>query len=155
MEKMVLEEEIVIVGAGIAGLATAIALKRVGIRALVLERSDGLRVSGAALTLAPNAWLALDALGVAHKLTPLYAVREKYDFYSFIFLLYHLFLSSSSSSSFFLSTRKMFIQKQILFRNYKNCCDYYKLMFLFVTRMCITNVATGVVQEVSLIRNNR
>ncbi|RVW24764.1 Monooxygenase 2 [Vitis vinifera] len=97
MEKMVLEEEIVIVGAGIAGLATAIALKRVGIRALVLERSDGLRVSGAALTLAPNAWLALDALGVAHKLTPLYAVREK---------------------------------------------------------MCITNVATGVVQEVSLIRNN-
>ena len=106
MEKMVLEEEIVIVGAGIAGLATAIALKRVGIRALVLERSDGLRVSGAALTLAPNAWLALDALGVAHKLTPLYAVREKYDFYSFIFLLYHLFLSSSSSSSFFFINKK-------------------------------------------------
>ncbi|KAJ9703941.1 hypothetical protein PVL29_005287 [Vitis rotundifolia] len=98
MEKMVLEEEIVIVGAGIAGLATAVALKRVGIRALVLERSDGLRVSGAALTLAPNALLALDALGVAHKLTPRYAVREK---------------------------------------------------------TCVTNVATGAVQEVSLIRNNR
>ncbi|KAJ9703938.1 hypothetical protein PVL29_005284 [Vitis rotundifolia] len=74
---MVLEEEIVIVGAGIAGLATAVALKRVGIRALVLEKSDGLRATGAILFLVPNAWLALDALGVAHKLTPRYAVRKK------------------------------------------------------------------------------
>ena len=83
---MVMEEEIVIVGAGIAGLATAVALRRVGIRALVLERSDRLRASGAALTLGPNAWLALDALGVAQKLTPRYPVRQKYGFYSFIFL---------------------------------------------------------------------
>ncbi|XP_057972810.1 monooxygenase 2-like [Malania oleifera] len=66
------EEEVVIVGAGIAGLATAVALKRVGVRCLVLERSEGLRATGAALTLFPNAWLALDALGVAHKLTPRY-----------------------------------------------------------------------------------
>ncbi|WCJ31661.1 FAD/NAD(P)-binding oxidoreductase family protein [Euphorbia peplus] len=65
-------EDVVIVGAGIAGLATAVALKRVGIRALVLERADKLRVSGAALNLAPNAWIALDALGVSHKLFSLY-----------------------------------------------------------------------------------
>ncbi|KAJ9703943.1 hypothetical protein PVL29_005289 [Vitis rotundifolia] len=77
MEKMVLEEQIVIVGAGVAGPATALSLKRVGIRGLVLERSDGLRASGTGLTLGPNAWLALDALGVAHKLTPLYPVRNK------------------------------------------------------------------------------
>ena len=97
---MVMEEEIVIVGAGIAGLATAVALRRVGIRALVLERSDCLRASGAALTLGPNAWLALDALGVAHKLTPRYPVRQKYGFYSFIFLLISLefFLSSMQLS---------------------------------------------------------
>ncbi|KAK9271847.1 hypothetical protein L1049_002212 [Liquidambar formosana] len=69
----VAEEEVVIVGAGIAGLATALALKRVGIRALVLERSDGLRTTGAAIGLFPNAWLALDALGVSHKLTSIYA----------------------------------------------------------------------------------
>ncbi|EXB36912.1 3-hydroxybenzoate 6-hydroxylase 1 [Morus notabilis] len=62
-------EEVVIVGAGIAGLATAVALKRVGIKALVLERWDGLRATGAALSLLPNAWRALDALGVSHKLT--------------------------------------------------------------------------------------
>jgi 2-polyprenyl-6-methoxyphenol hydroxylase-like FAD-dependent oxidoreductase len=70
---MEMMEDVVIVGAGIAGLATAVALKRVGVRALVLERSEGLRATGAALTLFPNAWLALDALGVSHKLTPIYA----------------------------------------------------------------------------------
>ncbi|EXB36910.1 3-hydroxybenzoate 6-hydroxylase 1 [Morus notabilis] len=69
---MEIVEEVVIVGAGIAGLATAVALKRVGIKALILERSDGLRATGAALTLFPNAWRALDALGVSHKLTPIY-----------------------------------------------------------------------------------
>ncbi|PON83518.1 FAD/NAD(P)-binding domain containing protein [Trema orientale] len=69
--------DIVIVGAGIAGLATAVALKRVGVKALVLERSDELRAAGAALTLFPNAWLALDALGVSHKLTSIYAPSIK------------------------------------------------------------------------------
>ncbi|PKI41667.1 hypothetical protein CRG98_037974 [Punica granatum] len=71
-----MEEEVVIVGAGIGGLATAVALKRVGVRALVLERAAELRATGAALTLFPNAWLALDALGVADKLTALYAPIE-------------------------------------------------------------------------------
>ena len=71
-EEMELMEDVVIVGAGIAGLATAVALKRVGVRALVLERSEGLRATGTALTLSPNAWLALDALGVSHKLTRIY-----------------------------------------------------------------------------------
>ncbi|XXG64669.1 hypothetical protein AAC387_Pa05g2558 [Persea americana] len=65
--------DVVIVGGGIAGLATALGLKRVGIRAMVLERSHELRATGAALILAPNAWRALDALGVAHKLIPLYS----------------------------------------------------------------------------------
>ena len=81
----------VVVGAGIAGLATAVALRRVGIKALVLERSDGLRATGAALTLFPNAWRALDALGVAHKLTPLYAARKKYDLF---FLSIYFYISS-------------------------------------------------------------
>ncbi|XP_050292491.1 monooxygenase 2-like isoform X1 [Quercus robur] len=63
------EHDVVIVGAGIAGLATAIALERVGVKALVLEKSEGLRAIGAAIGLHQNAWLALEALGVAHKLT--------------------------------------------------------------------------------------
>ncbi|KAG6793180.1 hypothetical protein POTOM_002373 [Populus tomentosa] len=70
--EMEMTEDVVIVGAGIAGLATAVALKRVGVRALVLERSQGLRSTGAAISLFPNAWLALDALGVSHKLTRIY-----------------------------------------------------------------------------------
>ncbi|EEF32314.1 monoxygenase, putative [Ricinus communis] len=70
---MEIMEGVVIVGGGIAGVATAVALKRVGVRALVLEKSDGLRATGAGLTLMPNAWLALDALGVSHKLIPLYS----------------------------------------------------------------------------------
>ena len=70
---MEMVEDVVIIGAGIAGLATAVALKRVGIHALVLERFDGLRATGAALTLFPNAWLALNALGVSHNLSTFYA----------------------------------------------------------------------------------
>ncbi|KAF8011889.1 hypothetical protein BT93_I0120 [Corymbia citriodora subsp. variegata] len=70
-------EEVVIVGAGIAGLATAVALKRVGVRALVLEKSHELRATGAALGLYPNAWVALEALGVSDKLTVLYAPFER------------------------------------------------------------------------------
>ncbi|ESR41110.1 FAD binding 3 domain-containing protein [Citrus sinensis] len=66
------EKDVVIIGAGIAGLATALALKRLGIKPLVLEKSDGLRGTGAAINFAPNAWLALDALGVSHKLASIY-----------------------------------------------------------------------------------
>ncbi|XP_030543751.1 monooxygenase 2-like [Rhodamnia argentea] len=70
-------EEVVIVGGGIAGLATAVALKKVGVRALILERSTELRAIGAALGLFPNAWVALDALGVSDKLAALYAPSDK------------------------------------------------------------------------------
>ncbi|KAK9096340.1 hypothetical protein Sjap_021837 [Stephania japonica] len=65
-------EDVVIVGGGIAGLATTLALRRVGVQALVLERSDQLRASGGAILLFSNAWVALEALGVAHKLSSIY-----------------------------------------------------------------------------------
>jgi NADPH-dependent 2,4-dienoyl-CoA reductase/sulfur reductase-like enzyme len=63
-------ETVVIVGAGLAGLATALALHRVGVRAVVLEQAESLRTEGTSLTLFPNAWRALDALGVAQELRP-------------------------------------------------------------------------------------
>ncbi|XP_028751887.1 monooxygenase 3-like [Neltuma alba] len=59
-------EDILIVGAGIAGLATSLGLHRLGIRSLVLESSDNLRVTGFAITMWTNAWKALDALGIGH-----------------------------------------------------------------------------------------
>ncbi|XP_004497185.1 monooxygenase 2-like [Cicer arietinum] len=60
----VIEEDIVIVGAGIAGLTTSLGLHRLGVRSLILESWDGLRVSGFALTIWENGWKALDAVGV-------------------------------------------------------------------------------------------
>lgn len=80
-------EEVVIVGGGICGMATAVALTRFGIDALVLERAESLRTTGAALTLASNAWLALDALGVSHKLNPLYSSLTKYCFILSLFFI--------------------------------------------------------------------
>ncbi|KAK4387431.1 Monooxygenase 2 [Sesamum angolense] len=63
-----IHEDIVIVGAGIAGLSTALGLHRLGIRSMVLESSDGLRITGFALTMWTNAWRALDALGIGDSL---------------------------------------------------------------------------------------
>ncbi|XP_022763031.1 monooxygenase 2-like [Durio zibethinus] len=60
--------EVVIVGAGIAGLTTSLGLHRSGIPSLVLESSDRLRVTGFALTLFDNAWKALNAVGIGHSL---------------------------------------------------------------------------------------
>jgi 2-polyprenyl-6-methoxyphenol hydroxylase-like FAD-dependent oxidoreductase len=54
---------IVVVGAGIAGLATAVALQRSGRDAVVLDDRDG-DSTGYAITLWPNALAACDALGV-------------------------------------------------------------------------------------------
>ncbi|KAK3016588.1 LOW QUALITY PROTEIN: hypothetical protein RJ639_005861, partial [Escallonia herrerae] len=62
------EEDIVIVGAGIAGLATSLGLHRLGLRSLVLESSDSSRTTGFALTLWTNAWRALDAVGIGDSL---------------------------------------------------------------------------------------
>ncbi|MBD8531005.1 MULTISPECIES: 3-hydroxybenzoate 6-monooxygenase [unclassified Massilia] len=55
---------VIIAGAGIGGIAAALALARLGISVTVLEQSPTLGEIGAGLQLAPNAFAALDALGV-------------------------------------------------------------------------------------------
>ncbi|XP_027356779.1 monooxygenase 1-like [Abrus precatorius] len=67
MERTV-DADIVIVGGGICGLATALALHRKRIRSLVLERSEDLRATGAAIIVHANGWRALDELGVGSTL---------------------------------------------------------------------------------------
>uniref|UniRef100_A0A0D9VFX2 FAD-binding domain-containing protein n=1 Tax=Leersia perrieri TaxID=77586 RepID=A0A0D9VFX2_9ORYZ len=59
---------IVIVGGGICGLATALALHRKGISSLVLEKSEALRADGVAIGVHANGWRALEQLGVAAEL---------------------------------------------------------------------------------------
>lgn len=55
---------VVIIGAGIAGLAAAVALRRAGVAdVVVLEAGPALRTEGLALSLWANAWRALDTLG--------------------------------------------------------------------------------------------
>src|ERR671924_1153107 len=55
---------VVIAGGGIGGLAAALALARKGFRSTVLEQAPQFGEIGAGIQLAPNAWHALDALGV-------------------------------------------------------------------------------------------
>jgi 2-polyprenyl-6-methoxyphenol hydroxylase-like FAD-dependent oxidoreductase len=54
----------IVVGAGIGGLATAVALGRRGFRTTVYERAPEIRATGGALILWSNALKALDALGL-------------------------------------------------------------------------------------------
>src|SRR4051812_49609153 len=59
-----MDDRALVIGAGIAGLATAIALRRAGRDVLVLERAPQLREIGAGVSLWPNAVKALRRLGV-------------------------------------------------------------------------------------------
>ncbi|CAI9095666.1 OLC1v1031661C1 [Oldenlandia corymbosa var. corymbosa] len=67
-DNAVKKEDIVIIGAGIAGLATAVSLEKMGIKCKVLEQADSLRTGGTSLTLFKNGWSVLDAIGVGTEL---------------------------------------------------------------------------------------
>ncbi|KAL6902374.1 hypothetical protein ACP4OV_005250 [Aristida adscensionis] len=70
-------EDIVIAGAGLAGLATALGLHRKGVRSVVLESSPALRATGFAFTTWTNAFRALDALGVGDKIREHHLLYER------------------------------------------------------------------------------
>ena len=57
-------EPVIVAGGGIGGLAAALALARKGFRSIVLEQAPEFGEIGAGIQIAPNAWHALDALGV-------------------------------------------------------------------------------------------
>jgi salicylate hydroxylase len=61
---------VLVAGAGIGGLAAAIALANAGFRALVFERNYQPDTSGAGIQLSPNATRALKTLGVLDALRP-------------------------------------------------------------------------------------
>src|SRR5947208_8980920 len=55
---------VIIAGGGLGGLGAALALARKGFRSIVLEQAPEFAEIGAGIQLAPNAWHAIDALGV-------------------------------------------------------------------------------------------
>lgn len=65
----------IVVGAGIGGLAAAIALARRGVAVTVLERAEAIREVGAGLQVSPNGLAVLRALGLKKRLVDRGAVR--------------------------------------------------------------------------------
>ncbi|GAB3275817.1 FAD-dependent monooxygenase [Larkinella harenae] len=59
-----------IIGGGIAGLTTAIALRKAGIRATIFEGAPAIKPVGAGLALAANAVRAFQKLGIANQVLP-------------------------------------------------------------------------------------
>ena len=68
--------DVIVAGAGIAGLTTAIALARAGMRATVLEQTPKLEEAGAGIQLSPNATNVLIQLGLGDRLRPLVMTPE-------------------------------------------------------------------------------
>ena len=64
---MVFEPPVLIAGGGIGGLAVALGLAQKGFRAILLEKASALGEIGAGIQLGPNAFSALDALGVGER----------------------------------------------------------------------------------------
>jgi salicylate hydroxylase len=65
-------KSVAIVGAGIAGLVSALAFARKGVRSVVLERTASLQDVGAGMQLSPNATYVLEQLGVSEQLESLW-----------------------------------------------------------------------------------
>ena len=57
-------QHFIIAGGGIGGMAAALALSQIGVRVTLLEQSAAIGEIGAGIQLGPNAFAALDALGV-------------------------------------------------------------------------------------------
>jgi 2-polyprenyl-6-methoxyphenol hydroxylase-like FAD-dependent oxidoreductase len=75
-------DRVLIVGAGVAGLSLAIALRRRGIPAAVIERGEPGPAAGAGLYLVGAATRALAALGVAEAAVRVGAVSRSQTFYT-------------------------------------------------------------------------
>ena len=64
-------KQIVVVGAGIGGLTTALCLKHFGINACVYERSNEVTTAGAGIQLSPNANRVFSCIGLIDEVSAL------------------------------------------------------------------------------------
>ena len=74
-------DPITIAGAGIGGLATAIALARHGLSSLILERREVASEAGAGIQIGPNGMRILQDLGVADRLAPSVGIPQSINVY--------------------------------------------------------------------------
>lgn len=70
-----------IIGAGIAGLTTAIALEKIGIKATIFESTRTIKAVGAGLVLAGNAIKAFQRLGIADEVIKLGLLLPSFTIY--------------------------------------------------------------------------
>jgi len=77
MEKVVQENSLSIVGAGIGGLAAAIALQQKGIDVSILDQAPSFEPIGYGIQLTPNAVSVLQELGLAEQLASIGNVCER------------------------------------------------------------------------------
>ncbi len=71
--------EIAIIGAGIAGLTTAIALKKHGLECTIYEQAPEMKAVGAGIWLQPNAMKVLDFLGLGNEIRSSGIILDKVD----------------------------------------------------------------------------
>lgn len=65
-------KSVAIMGAGVAGLVSALAFARKGVRSVIIERAAALQEVGAGLQLSPNATYVLGELGLSEELSTLW-----------------------------------------------------------------------------------
>ena len=72
-------DHVVVIGAGIGGLATSLVLSRVSARVTLLERAERPSGVGAALALQPNGMAVLDRLGLLSTVSAVSARIDRMD----------------------------------------------------------------------------
>jgi 3-hydroxybenzoate 6-monooxygenase len=76
-DRLAQDGTVLIVGGGIGGLAAALALTRAGCRVKIIEQAGTIGEIGAGIQLGPNAFAALDALGVGERMRALAVFTDK------------------------------------------------------------------------------
>lgn len=71
------KEKVIIIGAGVGGLATALFLKKAGIESIVFEGASVERESGAGFVLTPNGLNVLETLGITQIADHSYPVKSE------------------------------------------------------------------------------
>jgi 2-polyprenyl-6-methoxyphenol hydroxylase-like FAD-dependent oxidoreductase len=76
-----MKKEITIIGGGIAGLTTAIALNKIGIKTLIFEAAPNIEAIGAGLGLGANALIAFDKLAMKEEVIQLGNILSSFSIY--------------------------------------------------------------------------